>query len=221
MAGQLSSRLPSAVLLSHFNEGTGTTTRDEIDQTRVGTIVDASWVDGMSGKALYWSGGGHYVWYAASGDWTLGNNYTLIQWVKFNSINSDSIYLSLAQGVSTASRFYIQFVEGKLRYAIFNSTNYDLLDTVFTFKAGRWYMIAITHSGTTLRQFVDGVQIGTRQTSYTVGAWNQKLDIGGDYSLGGSTNFRGSIDETCILKEALSAGQIRDLYADSVGRRSE
>jgi hypothetical protein len=50
-----------AVLILHFDEGSGTIAKDESGHGNDGTIYGATWTTGISGKALSFDGNGDYV----------------------------------------------------------------------------------------------------------------------------------------------------------------
>jgi glucose/arabinose dehydrogenase/chitodextrinase len=67
--------------------------------------------------------------------------------------------------------------------------------------------LAATFDGTTLRLYVNGVQVASRAQSGAINTSNGALSIGGDALYG--QNFSGRIDEVRVYNTALSASQIQ------------
>jgi hydrogenase maturation factor HypE len=70
-----------------------------------------------------------------------------------------------------------------------------------------WTHLAWTYDGTTLRMFVNGVQVSSRAVSGAVAATAGALRIGGNSIWG--EYFRGQIDEVRIYNRPLTAAEIQ------------
>jgi hypothetical protein len=67
--------------------------------------------------------------------------------------------------------------------------------------------MATTYDGTTLRLYVNGVQVGSKAQTGTLATSSNPLTIGGDPIYG--QHFAGRIDEVRVYNSALSAAQIQ------------
>ena len=67
-----------------------------------------------------------------------------------------------------------------------------------------WSHLAGTYDGTSLRLYVNGVQVATRATSGSIPGSSGPLTIGGDLAYG--QNFQGRIDEVRILPDRTDTG---------------
>ncbi len=76
-----------AVLIMHFDEGSGTIAKDESGHGNDGTIYGATWTTGVSGKALSFDGVNDYV---KMGELSSYPELTISSWVKFNSFSFDN-----------------------------------------------------------------------------------------------------------------------------------
>ena len=70
-----------------------------------------------------------------------------------------------------------------------------------------WTHLAVTFDGSTLRMFVNGVQVSSASVAGSMGASTGPLRIGGDSVWG--EYFKGQIDEVRIYNRALSPGEIQ------------
>jgi hypothetical protein len=70
-----------------------------------------------------------------------------------------------------------------------------------------WTHLAGTYDGTTLRLYVNGVQVSSRAQTGAIAVSTNPLQIGGDTLYG--QYFQGRIDEIRVYNRALSAAQIQ------------
>ena len=70
-----------------------------------------------------------------------------------------------------------------------------------------WTHVAGTYDGTTLRLYVNGVQVGSQAKTGSMPVSANPLQIGGDSIYG--QYFPGSIDEVRVYNRALSATEIQ------------
>lgn len=76
---------------------------------------------------------------------------------------------------------------------------------------GKWYHVAGSYDGTTLRLYINGEEVNTTTYSGTIAASTYELTIGRiTYTAGGSRFFDGMIDEVRIWSEALPQTSIQD-----------
>lgn len=86
-----------------------------------------------------------------------------------------------------------------------------------TMIAGRWYHVAGTYDGTTLRVYINGQEVGTSTYVGVIANGNYDLYIGrAAYTVGGTRYFDGNIEEVRIWNTALPPSQIRDYMCQKI-----
>lgn len=135
-------------------------------------------------------------------------NFTAETWVKFNAIPSGAGGAGSAANAETSLfnvnvsggfAFYYAGTGGY--YSVYNSLvvsnrQSNQLVSAWSPTVGQWYHIAVSRSGTSLKIFIDGNQIGsaTSSTNYAQGI----LQIGGSSDAAASSNIL--LDETRFTK---------------------
>lgn len=122
-------------------------------------------------------------------------DFTIECWVRHTTIVADTFYIS---ATGTGGLFF--GIGGT------NSTTmgYGRVNTAWDYSAAHgmstatWYHVAITRSGTSIRMFVNGSQIGTTQTSST--SYNLGLSSTTVGSQGANYYFNGFIGELRVTK---------------------
>lgn len=192
-------------LLVHFNGADGATTYTSEDTgARTITFVGTAQLDTAQKKfgtaSLLLDGNSDYVTVPDSADWDFGTgDFTIDTWVRFNatgvnefifdvgSANIAGNGVSLFYGSANTLKMYIEGVE--------------VYSNAWTPSTAQWYHIAASRSGTSLRVFVDGTQLGSTVTnSSNIVVAGQGVTIGSVSVNGGSNFFNGWIDEPRILK---------------------
>jgi len=188
-----------------FDEGTGTTVADASGKGNVGSISGATWVNtGHFGKALSFNGTSSAIVIndAASLDLTTG--MTLEAWVYPTSLSDwheilykgdDAYYLEASTPVYGPS------------VGIGNSFTNGVLSGPSPLTANTWAHLAATYDGTTLRLYVNGVQVTSHVWPGPIPSSSYPMTIGAD-TLHGSY-FAGLIDEVRVYNRALSAAEIQ------------
>jgi len=142
--------------------------------------------------SLVFDGTGDYASIPDSPVWDLGtSNFNINYWVRFNSTSNRQDMISRASGdinliKSSAGNFQI-LLEGAL---VFNQAWGPSTNT--------WYHVAVARSGTDLRVFIDGAQLGSTVTDSTNVTGTGALLIGINDDLS-SVPFNGWLDEIQII----------------------
>ncbi|HVM29949.1 MAG TPA: LamG-like jellyroll fold domain-containing protein [Candidatus Limnocylindrales bacterium] len=89
--------------------------------------------------------------------------------------------------------------------------------TASGYQDGNWHHIVATADGTTMRLYMDGVQVGSTPLSGNITTWNDNLAIGAIDS--NAEWFSGDIDEVALYGEAVSADEVAMHY--DAGRSSD
>ena len=86
-----------------------------------------------------------------------------------------------------------------------------------TMLTGKWYHVAGTFDGATLRIYINGVEVGTTAYVGTIANGAYNLTIGGAaYTVGGTRNFDGNIDEIRMWNTAISNAEIQDYMCKKI-----
>ena len=87
--------------------------------------------------------------------------------------------------------------------------------------ANTWKNLIITVDGTSVNAYINGVALGTTQTSaQTLGAGAQPYTLGAYRPAAGYQNFSGSIDQVRIYDSALSSTDVSNIYNNEVQANS-
>lgn len=110
---------------------------------------------------------------------------------------------------------------GTINFALTLDNTYNFLQSNIPIAVNRWYHIAATYDGSTMRIYVDGVEQASRSTSGSISVFSEDLKIGEGFN-NGSANFNGQIDEVRIWDIARSpseiqAASITELQGNEVG----
>ena len=78
----------------HFDEGSGSTVKDNTGNGNDGIIHGATWVDGIKGKALKFDGKDDYVEVQDSSSLRINGNIAVEAWVKVSFHCEQALYAS-------------------------------------------------------------------------------------------------------------------------------
>jgi len=215
VASATTGTIPSGLVGAYsFNEGTGTTAADGSGNANTGTLSGATWTtSGKYGNALSFNGTTARVTIADSSSLDLSNAMTLEAWVQ------PSVTLASWRSVVTkdVDRYYLMASsDPQNRPAIggtFGSTNQNVLGTA-ALAANTWTHLAATYDRTTIRLYVNGVQVASAAQTAAISTSNAVLTIGAN---GYGEYFSGLIDEVRIYNRALTAGEIQTDMATPLG----
>ena len=195
---------PGLVAAYGFNEGSGTTVNDASGNRHNGTLQGgASWTtSGKYGKAISFNGTGALVSIPNSSLLQLRTAMTLEAWVNPSTLTGiwrDVIYKG-------DDNYYLAADSTNVRPAICGPSGQALFGTG-KLSANAWTHLAGTYDGTTVRLYLNGVQVSSRTQTGTIPVSTNPLQIGGDTIYG--QYFPGRIDEVRIYNRALSAADIQ------------
>ena len=150
----------------------------------------------FGGASGFFDGTGDSLSTADSPDWDFGTgDFTLDLWVRFNSIAGDQAFIDRGEG----NNFIIQKTSsGNLQVGL--QGNGELIIATWGPSINTWYHIAVTRSGTDVKAFVDGTQVGSTATSSADMQGTAAVRIGQHSSGGRYVN--GWLDEVRISKGA-------------------
>jgi glucose/arabinose dehydrogenase len=188
-----------------FNEGTGSIAVDSSGNGNSGTLGGATWVtSGKYTNALVFNGAGSIVTVADSPSLDLTTGMTLEAWVN-PSTRGDFWRDVVYKGDND-----IYYLEGTAPNVIGPGTGGTFssapLNAPTPIPLNAWSHLAATYDGTTLRMYVNGVQVASRAQTGPINKSSGPLTIGGDSLYGQYWN--GLIDEVRVYNRALSAAEI-------------
>jgi concanavalin A-like lectin/glucanase superfamily protein len=198
-----------------FDEGNGEILHDLSGNNHDGTIVEGSWTDGISGKALDFNGINTYVNLPPStlGNW---NSLTYSFWVKapkYSGSGWPAFFGSHTTSLTYNTCIAISRNTETLHIEIDTDTgNYETNGNI-TIPWDTWFHAALVYDGSNLTEYINGVR--GKSIPATGNLKNvAELNIG---QLGnGRYFFNGLIDEAYIFNRALSAVEIKQLYNHAV-----
>ena len=176
------------------------------------SISFGSTISSAATGSVLFDGSTQYLTVPSSNDLTFGTgDFTVEGWYYFNSFGVDNGLALLgtgANGGTDYSAWWMRYYTGGLgnflswyRYDGGAEVNYEFPLTA-ALNAGQWYHIACTRSGTDLRFFVNGTQIGAAQTcatDYTIINSNP-LQIGKVQTGNGLFYLNGNVSNIRIVK---------------------
>lgn len=190
--------------ISHFDGTDGATSAtDEIGKTI--TFVGNAQLDTAQKKfgsaSLLLDGNGDYLTVADSADWDFGTgDFTVRIHVRFATISRLNALFDL--GSYNAGKGLSSYVSAGNTLIVHMNGGAAIYSVSWSLSANTWYHIEISRSGTDLRVFIDGVQLGATVTNSTnIDAGTTGIAIG--YSITAEpmgTGLDGWIDEFRVDK---------------------
>jgi hypothetical protein len=212
-----STQTPSGLVAAYgFNEGAGSQALDATGAGHVGSITAATWTTaGQTGGALTFNGTSARVTVADAPDLDFTTGMTLEAWVRPTALSGWRTVILKERANGLAYSLYAH--DGAPRpAATVNLGGSDLSTPGSTaLPLNTWTHLATTFDGTTLRLFVNGIQVGAVPFTGSIIPTTGVLTIGGNSIWG--EYFAGQIDEVRIYNRALTAGEIQTDMATPVG----
>ena len=145
---------------------------------------------------------------------------TILAWFKANNFGDDR-FIAKATGTNVPSAHWSLGTDSndtlKAQIKIAGTTR-ELTPAVSTMSTDVWYFIAVTYDGSTMRVYLDGVQVGSAAYAGAVSNDSTVAVALGNLPTGaGNRAFNGAVDEAAVYDNALSAAQIAALYAAADG----
>ena len=203
-----------------FNEGTGTSTADASGNGHTGTLTNATWsTQGRFGNALSFNGTNAWVTVASTALLNPTTALTLEAWVfpTAHSPNWNNVIIKERAGGEIYNLYSHTDALRPTVYVVPAATPNSPVNATGTadLALNAWSHLAVTYDATTLRLFVNGVQVGTRALTGALLTSTGVLRIGGN-SIWGEF-FQGRIDEIRIYNRALTTTEIQTDMATAVG----
>jgi autotransporter-associated beta strand protein len=197
-----------------FNDSVGTKAIDSWG-ARHGILTGvATWTGGVQGKAVQLNGGNGYV-SLPSGLLSSLNDFTISSWVR---IDGSAQWARLFDfGTGTSNYMFLSPLSGSntIRYAIkVNGSSEQQLNYSTPLAVGEWHHVAVILLGTVGTLYIDGVAVNTNSNmTYkpsSLGITTQNYIGKSQFS---DPYLNGAVDEFRIYNRALSASEIKTVYA--------
>lgn len=182
----------TSLLCNFTNAGIFDATARNILET-VGNAQASQTQTKFGASSMYFDGTGDYLLLPATPNLSFGTgDFTVEFWVRFDSIAADRGFLgSGAGGYDFVWRTSTGLNLGRINTAFDNTFSWSP-------STGIWYHVAYARSGTSLKVFVDGAQVGTTATN------SNSYDAATSAVIGGSTTadrlMNGYLDDFRITK---------------------
>ena len=199
-----------------FNETSGTNAPDESGNGNNGTLVnmeDADWVDGVVGKCLDFDGVDEYVNLGTS----VLNNLpigSISLWLNPTALTTTFRYPIGSNSLAGGNLSFRIDTGGGCWWTVDNSTISGGL-VAGTFAIDNWYHVVMTWDGTTWQFFIDSVEVDSVVNANGTSSAGNSVWIGDAWD---GLPWSGLIDEVRIYSTALTASEIKALYAYPAGR---
>lgn len=131
-------------------------------------------------------------------DWSFGTgDYTVEGWFMFLSTGGNAMLFSRNRNTS-AGEWEMDVTGSTIIWA--TSPGGVLLNISYTIQTMTWYHIAVVRSGTSLKLYVNGVEIGSTTSSHDITGSSADIDIGGDTAQ--NWGFHGWMKEVRVSNSA-------------------
>jgi hypothetical protein len=200
----------SPTLSYSFDDGAGTSARDDSGSGRTATLVNgATWAAGRTGTAVALDGVDDYVMVPAPGLPT--GDFTLEAWV----------FLEQAAAFQTIMEALDGFGGPELEFDIVTGASLQVwtngaqrLTTSASLTTGAWTHVALTRTGSTLRAYINGSAVnptGSDGGVLSFGSCPLLIGVDADSECTGTLNgfLRGRVDDVRIYDRALTASEIQ------------
>ena len=142
------------------------------------------------------------------------SSWTINQWIKIDTLStSGSDINTFVTRRDASGGFQIYEETGNLMHYTGGASAAVTLGTG-VFSASTWYMVTVTHDGSTVKGYINGSSSGSSSDTYTTSGTGNSFYIGFHF-VGGSfpaINFDGFIDETAIWNSVLTADEISSIF---------
>ncbi len=206
-----------------LDEGSGITAADQGPNGNDGTLLNGAQFEATSGdgspSAVRFDGVDDGI--SLGGLDVVGDQLTIAAWFNadaFTGANLDPRLVSKATGLPGADHLFLLSTIGvndapRLRGRIrIGGATTTLVASSGDISTGQWHHAAMTYDGSTVRLYLDGVEVGSTPLSGTIDV-DPTVDvfIGSQPTGAGSRFFDGLIDDVRIVQRALSAAEVAAL----------
>ncbi len=212
----------------NFNECSGTTAGDSLGNGNIATLLNTpTWSSDTPyspGCSLSLDGSTQ----AATVPWPMNPDFTssiqsgqltFCAWIKANSIPTEGGIVGIGDSGSTGGVELMLFHTSKIYFYYGHGAQVISATSIST---GVWYQVCgMAYSLSDMRIYINGVQDASLSSglgSFTLAPVGGLLVIGNEGQLGGGRYFSGLIDNVHIFSKALTAAEVKNLYAEEAPR---
>ena len=165
-------------------------------------------------KSFVFDGSTDYVDLSSSTNLNFSGDFSLMAWVKVNSIGGENYIVDTSSNPFTGSGYSFRVKsDGKVRFWSYSGIH-NLIDSATTLSANTWYHIAVVHNSTQNKIYINGSLDATQNWTQSHAQSNtSRLRIGSSDLLGGTMN--GFIDEVGFFNDDQSA-KINTIYGTGI-----
>lgn len=148
-----------AVLVLHFDEGSGTIAKDASGHGNEGAIYGATWTEGISGKALRFDGVDDYVDCGSDTFSDIGAAFTVEAWIKPADVNGNHNVFEGGQTNDYNDFFRLGIYDGKVQFALMigGSVKYDRRTPNEIISTGIWqHLVGVADGVNPPKIYLDG-----------------------------------------------------------------
>ncbi len=210
----------------NFNEGSGTTARDISGYDNHGTIVGATYVDGVpgtGGTALEFRGietNDEVVTSFKTEDYfTIGGEVTLAGWINIKGFPNDVME---RRGIFDSRTYQVggfgfRFDHNNLGFSLQadGASAGGVYINNNSINSNEWIYLVGTNKNKTLHLYINGSFAGENITTEDWAPISTSFKIGRGTQGGWTRTFDGLIDDVRIYNRALTASEIQTLYAQT------
>jgi hypothetical protein len=196
-----------------FNDGSGTSARDDSGKGNTGALQnmnDSNWVSGKSGDALDFNGSDEYVLCTHSSSLNILTAISISAWIKLDSVSGwQSICAKVGTNDAT-SAIYLSAEDTKLWFILYHDGGYSNITSTGGLSAGVWHHVVARYDGSDMELFLDTVSIGSTTASFVINPIGDDMWIGANSRWG--EYLSGQVDELRVYDRALIKSEITWLY---------
>ncbi len=205
----------SLVAAYGFNETSGTTVSDSSGYGNNGTTTNTVWSTlGKNGGAISFNGSSSRVNIADSASLDLTSGMTLEAWVRPETLSGWDTVILKEQSANLIYALYANTDTNRPSAHVYVGGDIDTRGPS-QLAANTWTHMASTYDGTTLKLFINGVQVSSRAVGGNILTSSGALRIGSNAVWG--EYYSGLIDDVRVYNRALSAAEIQTDMATAVG----
>ena len=206
----------------HFDDGTGTVATDSAAVPHNGTVsgTNATWVTGIKGNALQFTGVSNYVAFGTGPSMSGTNNFTIAAWIKTAATNT-GVIMQQRDSANYNGEYRLSVNgTGTVEFMVYGDGAYQFdITTTNVLNNGAWHYVVAERNGLTGNIYLDGnpTPVATGTGTGIKNLTNIiNVAVGRDIR-DNNNNFTGVIDEVKLYKVALNGTDVAGLYNTYLG----
>ncbi len=206
-----------------MSEGAGTTTADATGQGNTGTFGASTgaptWTtSGKFGNGISFDGSNDYVNTGVTvSSLGLTNKATFSFWAKKVADSTTSPFGNNNEGSDGQDRDVFSFFDVAGTFWLRANAGSQVTLNAGTWSAGVWYNVVGVYDGSTLKLYVNGVEIASSALTGNLLSTSATWKMGRRGEGSGLYYWNGVLDDVRIYNRALSATEVLNLYNDTSG----